>query len=41
MIVLPELSYTDVRELINITSLKDRQESLCERFFSNSYHFRN
>ena len=31
--ILPELSYTEVRELINIPLLKDRRESLCERFF--------
>ena len=32
-IILPELSYTEARELINIPLLKDRRESLCERFF--------
>ena len=32
-IILPELSYTEARELINIPLLKDRRESLCKRFF--------
>ena len=32
-IILPELSYNDARELINIPSLKERREILCEQFF--------
>ena len=32
-IILPGLSYTEARELINIPLLNDRRESLCERFF--------
>ena len=32
-IILPELSYTEARELINIPLLKDRRESLCKRYF--------
>ena len=32
-IILPELCYADAREFINIPPLKERQESLCERFF--------
>ena len=32
-IILPELSNTEARELINIPLLKARRESLCKRFF--------
>ena len=32
-IILPELCYADAREFINIPRLKERRESLCERFF--------
>jgi hypothetical protein len=32
-IILPELSYNDARELINIPSLKERREILCEQLF--------
>ena len=32
-IILPELCYTDAREFINISLLKEQRESLCERFF--------
>ena len=32
-IKLPELSYADAREFINIPLLKERRESLCEQFF--------
>ena len=32
-IILPELCYADAREFINIPLLKERRESLCERFF--------
>ena len=34
-IILPELSYNDARGLINIPSLKERREILCEQFFLN------
>ena len=32
-IILPELCDADARESINIPLLKERQESLCKRFF--------
>ena len=32
-IILPELCYADATKFINIPLLKERRESLCERFF--------
>ena len=32
-IILPKLCYADAREFINIPLLKERRETLCERFF--------